>query len=981
MNARQRELLDRCFAETLLSPPELRIAWLDEHCDDAEVRAEVESLLAFTTGPPPGDVNNAIRQTAASLIEAELTGQRVGHYRLTGRIAEGGMGAVYRAVRADGDFDQTVAIKMLRFAYSEPGELQRFRRERQILATLEHPHIARLLDGGAWILPGNTVSQPYIVMEYVEGLPLTTYCDSQRLNVRQRLVLFRQACEALTYAHQRLVVHRDIKPGNILVDKNGVLKLLDFGIAKLLDRDGETAAITGPVAMTPDYASPEQVRGEAVSALTDVYSLGAVLFELLAGRRAHQFASYDPIEIAREICEHDVPPPSAWGRRNLRRDLDVIVLKAMQTEPARRYNSVEQFSEDIQRYLDGHPILARPDTLVYRTTRFVQRHRLGLAGIAAVLATLTVGVVMNTRQAIRATRAEKAALLERDRADAEAATAKAVNEFLQKDLLAQAGASAQSQPGNKPDPDLKVRTALDRAAARIGQKFRGQPRVEASIRHTISQTYEDLGLFSEAQPHLERAIELRKRELGEENPVTLSTRNNLGELYWRQGKYPEAEKLLTALLKNQRRVLGERHPDTIKTMDDLGTVYDEQGKSAESEALYTEALDARRKALGEEHQETLNTMNNLAVVYKDQGRLAEAEGIFSRVWEIQRRILGEEHPDALSTMTNLGGVYALEKKFSLSEPLLMKAVKIKQRVLGAEHPDTLLAMTSLASVSRMEGKYEQAESLFDTLVGVQRRVLGEEHPAALATMNSLATLYVYQGKYAQAEPLFARLLAGMRHVRGEEHPDTLSSLNNQALLYRAEGKFSRAEQQFLTVLAARRRVLGEEHPDTLRTMGSLAIVCLAEGEISRAEALLTKVLAVRRERDEVDPDRLMFLGSLGEVRFRQRKYGDAEALLRTARDGYQKTNADTWPRYYYQCVLGTILAEQGKHSEAEPLLLSGYQSMLRIVNTTPVEDRSSLGRVREWIVRLYQHWGVPAKAAEWLELLRSGQATTAAQKP
>ena len=665
MTVEQRELVERLFEQAVTLPPDRRKVFLADNSQDPEVCAELETLLYFDAGYPPTGIAEAIQQAADSLTGAALVGQRVGPYRLLGRIGQGGMGTVCRAVRDDDQFQQTVVIKLLRFGHGEPIELQRLKRERQILASLEHPNIARLLDGGAWIPSGSADSQPYIVMEYIEGLSLIAHCEEKKLSVRERLLLFRQICGALSYAHRRLIIHRDIKPGNVLVTADGAPKLLDFGIAKLLDNETEagtnttTQTAAGLAAMTPDYASPEQFRGEPVSTVTDVYSLGAVLYEMLTGRRAHQLVFHDPSEMVREICEREVPPPSVVGGRQLRGDLDVIVLKAMQKEPARRYQSVDQFSEDVWRYLEGLPIIARPDTVAYRTLKFAQRHRLGLAAMMAILLALTGGTVVSAWQAVRASRAQQ--------------EAKAVNEFLEGDLLAKAGASAQSDSITKPDPELKVRTALDRAAARIIGKFAGQPLVEASIRHTIAKAYLDLGLFSEAEKHMTRSIELRRRALGVEHPVTLNTLNNLGQLYWRAGDNAQGEKILSPLLQVERRVLGERHPDTVSTMDELGTVYEHQNKIAQAERLYTEALSARRRMLGEEHPETLNSMNNLAVVYKDQGKYPQSEVMIAKVLEIQRRILGEEHPDTLTAMSNLGAIYWYENKYPQAELMLTKA--------------------------------------------------------------------------------------------------------------------------------------------------------------------------------------------------------------------------------------------------------------------------------------------------------------------
>lgn len=373
-----------------------RARFLAEQCaDDESLRRELEAMFDGRGS----DFTEIVGSVAAVAFESDRwTGRRMGPYRIVRAIGRGGMGAVFLAVRDDDEYKKEVAVKTLKFDAGDPAMLSRFRHERQILAHLEHPNIARLLDGGT--TPEGT---PYIVLEYVAGVPINEYCEEQGLSIDQRLKLFRQVCDAVQYAHQHLVVHRDLKPANILVTPEGAPKLLDFGIAKLLttgDLDSdEPATATGAMLLTPDYSSPEQVRGAEISTATDIYSLGAVLYQMLTGQRPYSIRNYDPIEIARVVCDAEVRPPSELGNRRLRGDLDVIVLKAMQKEPARRYRSVEEFSEDIRRYLEGMPITARPDAAAYRVAKFVSRHRAGVVAVVAVVAALTAGLAVALHEA------------------------------------------------------------------------------------------------------------------------------------------------------------------------------------------------------------------------------------------------------------------------------------------------------------------------------------------------------------------------------------------------------------------------------------------------------------------------------------------------------------------------------------------------------------------------------------------------------
>lgn len=860
------------------------------------------------------------------------------------------MGTVYRAVRDDAHFQQTVAIKMLRCPYGDAVTLQRFREERQILASLEYPHIARLLDGGAWNPPGAPEPQPYIVMEFIDGLPLTTYCEQKRLPIRQRLVLFRQICGALSYAHQQLVIHRDIKPANILVTCDGTPKLLDFGVAKLLNAEtghGASALTrTGPQAMTPDYASPEQVRGDPVSTVTDVYSLGAVLYELLTGRLAHQLETYTPLAIARTICESEVRPAG------IDEDLDVIVNKAMQKEPGRRYQSVEQLSEDIGRYLDSLPILARRDTLGYRSIKFVRRHRAGVAAVAAVFVALVSGIVVSGWEAMRANQAERTALdesrrarierdkafeaeqaatserakalTERQRADAEAATAKAVTEFLENDVLAQAGSTTQAGGHTAPDPDLKVRTALDRAAGRIAGKFESRPLVEASIRQTIGEAYQQVGSRAEARPQLERALALRRRALGENNPDTLHTIKALAQLYNLLGNYPQSVSLFSKALAVERHNFGPEHPNTASTMSDLASAYTAQGKYQESAALLKRALGVERRTLGSEHPNTLNTMTSLGVQYRYLGLYSQAEWIYSQAIAIERRVMGELHPFALVTLSNLGSLYEFEGKHAEAESLLTKVLELRVRVLGPEHPSTLLTTQALAGVYRSLGRYPEAEGMYTRLLDQRRRLLGEDHPDTLATASSLGGLYLYQGRYAEAETMLGQVLE-IRHKRwGDEHPGTLAARFELAELRWRQGDQDQAGQLLTTVLDARRRVLGPAHRDTLAA-----------------------------------------LASLGRLRLEQREYEEAERQLREALRLYDQTAPGDWRRYDTQAMLGASLAGQSRFAEAEPLMLGGYQGLYERGPVIPVGSHQSLESAGERIVQLYESWKRPESATQW----------------
>jgi non-specific serine/threonine protein kinase/serine/threonine-protein kinase len=785
----------------------------------------------------------------------------IGPYRLIRQIGEGGMGIVYHAQQMQ-PIRRDVALKVIKPGMDTKQVITRFEAERQALAVMDHPHIARVFDAGT-----TTQGRPYFVMELVDGIPITQYCDSKRLNVRERIELFIPVCEAIQHAHQKGIIHRDIKPSNILITEHEgkpMPKVIDFGLAKALGQQLSDASMmtnVGVVVGTPDYMSPEQAEltRQDVDTRADVYSLGAVLYELLIGttplnRARLENAAY--IDVLKTIREEQPAAPSVRLRQSssaevaaqrhtdpsrlpklLRGELDWITMKALEKDRTRRYETVNGLARDLERYLAGDTVEAGPMSTTYRLRRFAGRHSLGLSMAAAFAVLLVAGVVVSSWEAVRARRAEQAAL-------AAEQTAKAINDFLQNDLLAQASANQQARPDANPDPDLKVRTALDKAAMRIEGKFTGQPLVEASIRMTMGTTYRQLGLFAEAQRQLERALELR------------------------------------------RHTLGERHVDTLASMDDLGDLYRLQGEYAQAEPLLIQAS------------------------------------------ELGHDLMGEENPLNLDILDSLGTVYLYEGKLVQAEPLLTRVVQIRARVLGEDHPDTLISKNNLALLVYRRGKYPDAERLLVAALESRRRVMGAEHPDTLKLTNNLAMTYRAERKYTQAEALLSGNLETERRVLGEEHPDTLRSMNNLALVLWDEHDYARAAPLLVSVLNVRRRVLGEGHPDTLNT-----------------------------------------LVSLGKIRLEQQKYPEAESLLRGALRIHEKIRSDSWQRFDCQSLLGGSLAAQKQYLEAEPLLVNGYDGLSQKRATIATEGQTALREAGERILKLYQDWGKPDKAAEWKKKL------------
>ncbi len=859
----------------------------------------------------PGDAG-AATGVARALARDPVT---IGRYRIMRLVGEGGMGSVYEAEQEQPR--RIVALKVIRRGLVSPDVSWRFSRESQALARLQHPGIAQVYEAGADDRGGGL--QPFFAMEFIRGQPLVAYADKHNLNTRQRLELMVKVCEAVHHAHQRGLIHRDLKPGNILVDETGQPKILDFGVARVTDSDVQATQRTdiGQLIGTLAYMSPEQVLADplALDTRSDVYALGVILYQLLAGRLPYTI-SPKVHEAARAIQEDD-PAPLSSINRSYRGDVETIVAKALEKDKERRYASAADLASDMRRFLADEPIIARPSSAIYQLNKFARRHKALVIGVAAVFAVLVAGILASTQQALRARRAEAVALNE-------TATTRAVSDFLENDILAQAGSSKQAGPAVSPDPDLKVRTALDRAAARITGKFTRQPDVEAAIQDTVGQTYKDLGLYPEARTHLDRALSLYQRLLGADNRKTLNTMRSLGANAQLQAKYREAETLLTQALQGERRAFGPNDSDTLECMNLLAATYNFQGKYPQAEALENQTLEIKRRVLGPEHPDTLLSMTNLVNTYVREGKYPQAEALGKQAFEIKRRVIGAESPATLNSMNSLAVIYQQQGKYAQAEALNSQTLKIKRHALGQEHPDTLTSMNNLANVYYIEGKYAQAEALYNQTIEIKRRTLGPEHPDTLATMNNLADAEYQQGRYAQAEALFTQVVDTSRRVVGSENQYTLSFLSDMAGMYQREGDYEKAQTVAAETLAGQRHTMGSDNPSTIDAAADLALAYQSQG-----------------------------------------KFSESEPLAREAVQFDRKNRPDDWHRFRAESLLGASLSGQKKYAEAEPLLLTGYQGMSDRKELMWVADRYQLDRAGEWIVNLYADWGKAEKAAEW----------------
>jgi len=784
--------------------PTVRDAFLEERCaDDPDLREEVQSLLQAHEAAGP--VDRAMDRMSASFRRQPLTealeGRRIGPYTLVDELGYGGMGRVFLAERADGQFDQQVALKLLGVAFPSPEATERFLAERQILAALSHPHIARLFDGGV-----TEAGQPYFVMEVVEGQRIDTHCNTHRLSIRERLRLMLDVCDAVQSAHQKLVIHRDLKPSNILVTEGGQVKLLDFGIAKLLDPETILSqeaprTRTGRLPMTPNYASPEQVRGTDVTTASDVYQLGIVLYELLAGRRPYSVEDKAPSDVEHIICEDEPDPPSAAVigpgdisdgistpaelRKTLRGDLDTIVMKALRKEPDRRYDSADQLAEDLRRFLDDHPVSAHPDRWTYRAGKFAHRHRGGVVA-AAVIVLLLIGYgVTITWQSQRT----QAAL---DRAQHEAQKSEQVTNFLV-GMFERADPYQSAGPAARLGDTLTTRELLDQGAARARRELSDQPEVQATMMQTLGRIYRQLGYHGEAASLLDDALAVQQEHLPSTHPDRAKSLHERARLFRYEGNTQQAARLYRESISIQRMHLGDEHPDIADNIRELAIIAARKGRYAWADSLFREALAMRKSLHGPDHPDVATELHVLGLLYVLKDELAEAERLLRRSLTIRQRHVDADHPLLAETLDRLGQVLVKQGNLDEAEPLLRKAQAIRSELFPEVHPSRAAGLNNVGRLLQEKGDYAAADSLHRKAQSIYQELYGVKNLDAANTINDRAQVHQAQGDYATAERLYEQAAAMQRSLHGPKHPSAQRSREALADLYEAWGKSHKAD--------------------------------------------------------------------------------------------------------------------------------------------------------------------------------------------
>lgn len=917
------------FQEALGHPPEAWSDVLDAACgEDGALRAEVAALLDHTEASTDF-LEEPVRHLAASIVAAQDASpppQRIGSYRIVRELGRGGMGTVYHAQRADAQFEQEAAIKVIKRGMDTDEIHRRFLEERRILARLSHPNIARLLDGGV-----TEDERPYFVMEYIQGTDLGTYVRERRPSLDARLRLFEAVCDAVHVAHTNLVLHRDLKPSNILVLEDGTPKLLDFGVAKALEphADAPESTVAGARYLTLAYASPEQIRAQPLTTASDVYGLGVLLFELLTGARPHDTRGVSVGEAEQTICSQ--PAPAASSRapatgpvtsRDLAGDLDAVIAKALRLEPDDRYESAAALADDVRRFRQQLPVEALQGARWYRTRKFLARHTVGVGLSAVALVALIAGATVFTVQSLRiATEREKAQQVS----------------VLLVDLL------SGSDPSEALGDTLTARALLDRSSERIHAELEDQPELQASLLGVVGELYHSLGLLPEAREPLEEALSLRERALPAGHPEIADNLLSLAGVLDAQGDYDRAEPLFRRALTIARG--NARGPDAqvARALNGLGQLllFARQDFEAAEPALL-EALDMRRQLFEAPHRRIAETVHNLALLSQLQGDYARAEELYTESLEMRRTLYGPRHPALVTTLNNLALVKHQLGQLQAAEPLYRESLALREALLGSSHLSMGVAHVNFGLFLRDRGALEEAERTLRTGHQILEAGLGPAHPQTASGASNLAEILLLRGQLEEAEERFRSSLAARRAALGPEHPHVAYSVAGLAEVARSRDRLREADSLHADALQLRERVLGPEHPDVGLSLVGFAATRASLGDTATALAYLERAESIRNRAlgpahplvAEVEVARALLDADEAPSEAQRRARGAVEVLTRHFGDAH-------WRTAEAQAALAWVLHRSGQDAEAaewadharssvDALLPSGQAALMRL---------------------------------------------------
>jgi serine/threonine protein kinase/tetratricopeptide (TPR) repeat protein len=959
--------------------------YLDQVCqDDAALRRRVENLLevhdragGFLNKPvvapmgtgdytPVGGEGHASagssEQSETSVGQGENAGTVIGPFKLLQPIGEGGMGSVWMAQQQE-PVKRLVALKLIKPGMDSGQVLARFEAERQALALMDHPNIARVLDAGT-----TEAARPYFVMELVKGVPLTTYCDEQRLTPKQRLELFVPVCQAIQHAHQKGIIHRDIKPSNVLValyDGKPVPKVIDFGIAKATGQQlTEKTLVTGlgTVVGTLEYMSPEQAELNQldIDTRSDIYSLGVLLYELLTGstplekKRLKQAALLEVLRLIREeepprpstrLSESKDALPSISAQRQMepvklarlvRGELDWLVMKALEKDRNRRYETASAFAADVQRYLHDEPVLACPPSASYRLRKFVRRYKGRVLAAALIFLAVVGGVIGTTIGMVRAEHArgvqehlrQVAETKEREAIDAaveekkaketaqkrEAETRALLNFFLYRVIGA---ARPEGRPGGL-GHEVTLRKALEAALHFVDESFADQPMIEARLRMTLGVSFTYLGDAKIAADQYQAARSLYTKHLGREHPSTVASTEGLATQLSELGRHEDALKLCKETLAIRKAQLGPDHPDTLLSMTNLATCYVRLERHTEALNLREELLPRLKSKVGPDDPLTLVAMHNLANSYSKVGRYRDALQLYEETLAIRKIKVGRDNPDTLLTMHNLAGCYESLGRKVEGLKLHEETLALQITKLGRGHTDTLLSMYNVARVYADLGRYADAAKLFEETVTRRVEKLGRDHRDSLWSMFKLAVCYYELGRYEDALKLHEETLARRKATLGPDHTETLASMHELAISYTAFGRTLDALKLFEKVLPLEKKRLGRDHPDTLVTTDCLANVYADLGRNNEAFKLREESLTLRKAKQSADDP--LTLVSMHNLALSYRDLGQHPAAIKLHEETLAlrkiKLGADHPDTLRSMFNLANCYADVGRHPDA-----------------------------------------------------------------
>ncbi|MGD0258381.1 MAG: serine/threonine-protein kinase [Verrucomicrobiota bacterium] len=1024
-----------------IADPAERARYLTQACGkDADLRQRVEALVRDAAGAdeffgPDGTV-------VSSTPVTEGPGTVIGRFKLLEKIGEGGMGVVYMAEQRE-PVIRKVALKIIKLGMDTRQVIARFEAERQALALMDHPNIAKVLDGGA-----TDSGRPYFVMDLVPGLPITQFCDEANLPTHDRLELFLEVCSAIQHAHQKGIIHRDIKPSNILVTLHGdkpVPKVIDFGVAKATQgrlTDKTLFTQFQQFIGTPAYMSPEQasLSGLDIDTRSDIYALGVLLYELLTGRTpfdGQELLQAGLDEMRRTIREKQPPRPSnristlqgedltatAKHRRTdppklihlVRGDLDWIVMKALEKDRARRYETANGLAADIKRHINCEPVVARPPSRLYEFQQTVRRHKFGFAATAALITVLAVGVLVSRSEAIRARRAEQEQARLRRQAETEAAKSEQVAQFM-KDMLKGVGPKVALGRDTK-----LLHEILDNTAERARHDLRGQPEVAAELLSTIGGTYLQVYDFTRAEAMEREALRLRRSLYGDTNPVTAASLNGLARvLINRRGPLDlaEAERMTRQALSIWKKLGGDDSEDAALSLYLLGSVFCNQGKLTEAETVYRKSLAIRRRLFGNEHKDVASALDNLGLVLTGLGKLDDAEEAIREALMIQKKLFGAEHPDVGDSLLNLATVLGRRGKLSEAEAACRDTVAMRRKLMGNDNLAVGAALSQLAGLCREEGKLAEAEAVCREELALEKKLSGSGYNLA-HSLQLLSDILYDQAKWAEAEApcresinLFKQL--AQDDPKRSDYPIDLG--HSQCQLANVLAKTGRRElaEQILREAAERgnasdlnalawslatsadpnlrdgtnaavfaEKAVAATNRRNVSYLDTLAAAYAETGQFAKAVSIQHEAIALsQREEEKKDlASRLKLyeshspyrddgaLAMLANARLREGKFVEAEAPARECLTLREIEIPDDWRTFNARSMLGGSLLGQKKYAEAEPLLLAGYQGMKQREARIPLEGKPRLTETLQRLVQLYEAIGRPDQAAKWQQKL------------